>query len=245
LSVFPLLLLTATLVAALVGEEALRKHILDSVLAQFPIIGPELEGSITAISVGNNFAVVASLLGLLWGCFGITNSLQAASAAVWRRPRTEDPSLWLRLGKGLSLLGVLAAVALVSTVVAGLAANSVARVGLGGNVGRAIAYAGVLVVNAAGYAAALKLLAPKETPWRSLWPGIALGAVGWTALQVLAGWLIGHRLNRATQFYGTVGLVLGLIFWINLGAQLFLYATELNLVVARREWPRSMRTAPA
>ena len=40
-------------------------------------------------------------------------------------------------------------------------------------------------------------------------------------------------------------VVLGLIFWINLGAQLFLYSTELNLVVAGREWPRSFRTAPS
>jgi hypothetical protein len=39
--------------------------------------------------------------------------------------------------------------------------------------------------------------------------------------------------------------VLGLIFWINLGAQLFLYASELNLVVTRHEWPRSIRSEAA
>jgi YihY family inner membrane protein len=244
LSVFPLLLLLVTFVTILFSESTLQKDIVHSVLSQFPVVGTDLEKNIKAITVGNNLAVSAAVVGLIWGCFGITNSLQSASAAVWRRPRSEDPSLWARLGKGLALLGVLAAVAIVSSVVAGVAANGVERVGVGGNVGRGIAFAVVLVTNAGGYLVALKLLAPPVTRWRTLWPGTVLGATGWSVLQVVAGLLIGHRLARASQFYGTFAVILGLIFWINLGAQLFLYATELNLVVAGREWPRSFRSVP-
>jgi len=244
LSVFPLMLLLVTFVTLVVSESTLQHDIVNSVLAQFPVIGDQLHKQIGAISAGNSAAVVAAVLGLVWGSFGITNSLQAASATVWRRPRSEDPSLWGRLGKGLVLLGILGAVALLSTVVAGVAANGVARVGVGGNVGRALAFALVLVTNAAGYLVALKLLAPKETRWRTLWPGTALGATGWSILQVVGGLLIGHRLNRATDFYGAFGIVFGLILWINIGAQLFLYSTELNLVVAGHEWPRSFRSSP-
>ncbi len=244
LSVFPLLLLLVTFAALFFGSSTLHHDLVASVIAQFPIVGAELEKNIKALTVGNNLAVAAAALGLVWGSFGITNSLQSASAIVWRRPRSDDPSIWARVGKGLVLLGVLAAVALLSTVVAGLAANGVARVGLGGNVGRAIAFAAVLATNAAGYLAALKLLAPPTTGWRTLVPGTVLGAVGWSLLQVAAGLLIGHRLHRATEFYGTFAIVLGLIFWINLGAQLFLYSTELNLVVAGHEWPRSFRSRP-
>jgi uncharacterized BrkB/YihY/UPF0761 family membrane protein len=244
LSVFPLLLLLVTFATLLFGESTLHKDLVHGVLSQFPVVGIKLEENIKALSVGNNLAVTAAVLGLIWGSFGITNSLQGASATVWRRPRNEDPSLWRRLGKGLVLLSVLASVAFVSTVVAGVAANGVERVGMGGNVGRGIAFAVVLVTNAGGYLVALKLLAPPTTPWRTLWPGTVLGATGWSILQVVAGLLVGHRLYRATQFYGTFAVILGLIFWINLGAQLFFYATELNLVVAGREWPRSFRSAP-
>jgi YihY family inner membrane protein len=243
LSIFPLFLLLVTLSAVLIGGSTLHRQLLHSVLAQFPVIGDQLEKNINAIVAGNTVALVASLVGVIWGCFGITNSLQSASAAVWRRPRTEDPTLWGRLGKGLTLLGVLGAVTVLSSVVAGLAANGVERVGADGNVGRAIAFALVLVVNASGYLAALKLLAPPGTPWRSLVPGMALGATGWSVLQVIGGLLVGHRLHRATQLYGVFAIVLGLIFWINLGAQLFLYSTELNLVLAKGEWPRSFRAA--
>lgn len=245
LSVFPLFLLLVTFASVVFGESTLHKDIVNSVLAQFPVIGDHLAKNIHAIAVGNSLAVTAAVLGLIWGSFGITNSLQSASAIVWRRARSEDPSLWVRLGKGLVLLGVLAAVALLSTVVAAVAANGVERVGVGGNEGKAIAFALVLATNAGGYLVALKLLAPAPTGWRTLLPGTVLGATGWSLLQVVAGLLIGHRLHRATEFYSTFAVVLGLIFWINLGAQLFLYSTELNLVVAGREWPRSFRTVPS
>lgn len=241
LSVFPLLLLTITFAALVVGEPTLRKDLVDSAVAQFPVIGDQLESNIHAIVVGNSIAVIAALIGLLWGCFGITNSLQSASAAVWRRPATEDPSILGLTRKGVAILGILAAVAVLSTVVAGAAANGVARFGVGGADGRALALALVLAVNAAGYFAALRLLAPAGTAWRTVAPGAAMGAAGWTVMQVLGGWLIGHRLSHASQLYGAFAVVLGLIFWINIGAQMFLYATELNLVVARREWPRSIR----
>jgi len=244
LSVFPLLLLLITIGALVFGEETLKHHLLNSVLHQFPVIGEDLRGQIHAVVRGNSFALAAAIIGLLWGSLGITNSLQAASAALWRRPRTEDPSLWGRVAKGLMILGVLAAVTLGSSVLTGLATNGVARAGLGGTAARAAAFAVVLAVNAAGYAAALRLLAPPGTPWRTILPGTAFGAVGWSAIQVLGAWLIGSRLAHATPIYGTFAVVLGLIFWINIGAQLFLYSTELNLVLARGEWPRSIRSSP-
>ncbi|HEY8081125.1 MAG TPA: YhjD/YihY/BrkB family envelope integrity protein [Acidimicrobiales bacterium] len=245
LSVFPLMLLVVTFAALLFGESTLHKDIVDSAFAQFPVIGDQLSANIHAIVRGNTLAVIAATLGLVWGSFGITNSLQSASAAVWRSPSGEDPSILARLRKGAALLGVLGGVAILSSVVAGVAANGVERFGVGGNMGRAVAFGAVLAANLGGYLLALRLLAPRGTAWRTILPGAVLGSVGWTILQVAGGWLIGHRLHHASQLYGLFAVVLGLIFWINLGAQLFLYASELNLVVTRHEWPRSIRSEAA
>jgi hypothetical protein len=44
--------------------------------------------------------------------------------------------------------------------------------------------------------------------------------------------------------YGTFGLVLGLMAWIFLGAQLTLYAAEINTVRERHLWPRSLVQPP-
>ena len=44
--------------------------------------------------------------------------------------------------------------------------------------------------------------------------------------------------------YGFFATVLGLMSWIFLGARVALYAAELNVVLARRLWPRSLLQPP-
>jgi YihY family inner membrane protein len=245
LSVFPILLLVVTVATALFGESQLRRDIVSSALNQFPVIGDALGKNLHAIAVGNSLAVAIALVGIIWGALGITNSLQFSSAAVWRIPRAEQRSLPRRLVVGLGLLGVLGAAVILSTVAAGVAVNGVEQLGLTGPLGRAAVLAAVVLVNAAGYLMAFRLLTPPGHSWRSAVPGTIVGAVGWTLLQTFGGWLIGHRLAHATALYGLFAIVLGLIFWINLGAQLFLYSTELNVVLTQREWPRSLRRVTA
>ena len=91
LSVFPLTLLLVTFATLFIAETTLQHDVVNSVLAQFPVIGVRLKDNIKAISAGNNLALAVAVLGLTWGSLGITNSLQGASATVWRRPRSEDP----------------------------------------------------------------------------------------------------------------------------------------------------------
>jgi uncharacterized BrkB/YihY/UPF0761 family membrane protein len=40
--------------------------------------------------------------------------------------------------------------------------------------------------------------------------------------------------------YGFFAIVIGLLAWIYLGAQVMLLSAELNVVLARRLWPRSL-----
>jgi uncharacterized BrkB/YihY/UPF0761 family membrane protein len=47
-------------------------------------------------------------------------------------------------------------------------------------------------------------------------------------------------LRHASELYGTFGLVLGLLGWFHLQAQLTLYAVEADVVRARKLWPRSL-----
>lgn len=53
-----------------------------------------------------------------------------------------------------------------------------------------------------------------------------------------------HWLRHASELYGTFGLVLGLLAWFHLQAQLTLYAVEADVVRARKLWPRSLFSAP-
>jgi hypothetical protein len=71
---------------------------------------------------------------------------------------------------------------------------------------------------------------------------------GWGGLAGLAGrrWVSGRPLPSPYKsgIWG-VAIVLGLLFWLYLGAQLTLYAVEVNVVAARRLWPRSRLRPPS
>ncbi len=58
------------------------------------------------------------------------------------------------------------------------------------------------------------------------------------------GYFLSHQLAHASPLYGTFALVLGLIAWLYLQAQLTLYAVEINVVRAYRLWPRSLAPPP-
>jgi membrane protein len=73
-----------------------------------------------------------------------------------------------------------------------------------------------------------------------LWPGIVLAAFGWAVLQALGTIYVDHVVRRANQTYGFFAIVIGLLSWLYLGAQMLLYAAEANVVRARRLWPRSL-----
>jgi uncharacterized BrkB/YihY/UPF0761 family membrane protein len=69
--------------------------------------------------------------------------------------------------------------------------------------------------------------------------------VAWQVLQAVGGYLVGHYLRHTSQVYGVFAIVLGLLFWLYLGARFALYAAEVNVVAARRLWPRSQLQPPA
>jgi uncharacterized BrkB/YihY/UPF0761 family membrane protein len=238
LSVFPLILLLLTIAGFVVPDSVLQKDIVNSALAQFPIVGDQLAANIHAIARGNTFAVVASTLGLLWGCFGITTSMQFASSRIWRLERHQEPRFLRRMLTGVELLLVLALIIVLSSVAASLSTIGAQYFGSHSVALRVVVLVAAAAINLVGYALALWMLAPERQLLANLLPGAVAGALAWTALQALSGYLLGHQLAHTSQIYGFFAVVLGLIFWISLGVQIFLLASELNVVLLRREWPR-------
>jgi uncharacterized BrkB/YihY/UPF0761 family membrane protein len=245
LAVFPLLLLFVTIVGVVLGPRSHLEHeLVHSALSQFPVVGQELDKSIKALHRPSALAFVVSVLGLLWGSLGITNTIQRASETMWGVPRRHEASLFKRVRRGLLLLGTIALAVVGSAVLAGLS-----TVGGGTLSAYPAAYwsytlLGAGAVNLAAYLLAFRILAPAGTGWRSLLPGTLIGGVGWTALEILGGLLISHLLRHTTQLYGFFAIVLGLIFWLSLGSQLFVYASQANVVLTRHLWPRHLDDRP-
>jgi uncharacterized BrkB/YihY/UPF0761 family membrane protein len=100
-----------------------------------------------------------------------------------------------------------------------------------------------VAANVGMYVVAFRVLTPKAVPGRILLPGAVAGAVAWTLLQVLGTYLV-HHFENSGSVYGVFAIVLGLAGWIYLGAEVTVYAAEINVVLARKLWPRAIVQPP-
>ena len=229
---FPLLLLMTTVLGYLLaGDPDLRRSVVDSTLAQFPVIGEQLQ--VHSLQ-GSGVALAVGIAGSLWAGFGVVIATEEALDTAWAVPRKTRAGFVDARLRALGLLALLGAATIASTVVSGL---------VGGGAGWLAAVAGLAVsiaLNLAVFLTVFHLLASAGRPVRDAVPGALLAAICWTALQLLGGWFVSHEIRNATPVYGTFALVIGLLAWIQLGATLTVFAAELNVVWARRLWPRSL-----
>ena len=245
LSLFPLLLVMVTVLGIVAGSSSSLTHRIEhSALSQFPVIGSSgskgsLANNIHALHDNSAIGLVVGILALVWGSQGASQIGQYAMAQLWNIPGVHRPHFWSRMQRTWALTGVLGVFLIVSSTLAGVASAT----GQAGLV-RAGGEAGSLVANCVLYLLAFRVLTPKQIRLKDLVPGALIGAVGWTALQVGGTLLIAHQLRHTSQVYGTFAIVLGLIGWIYLGAMLTMVAAEVNVVLARRLWPRSMVQPP-
>jgi uncharacterized BrkB/YihY/UPF0761 family membrane protein len=103
---------------------------------------------------------------------------------------------------------------------------------------------GSFVVNFVLILAAFMIMIATPLRWRELALGAALGTLFWQTLQAVGSWYVGRGLTHNSDTYGFFAVVIVLLSWIYLGAQLFLLAAEINVVVRYRLWPRSMVQPP-
>jgi YihY family inner membrane protein len=237
LSLFPLLLLAvAVLGFVLQSDPGARATILNSGLKEIPIIGTSFDlGHLKGSTVG----LVVGAVGALAAGLGVTVVVQTTFNQVHGVAHRYRPNFFTARVRGLGLLAVLGVLQIVSTVVTGFVSTGTGGIGL--------AIAGIvaaLACNLLLFFAAFRLLTSRQIETHDLWPGIIFSSIGWEILQSVGGLYVKHVLHGATQTYGSFATVIGLLAWLFLGARLVVYAAELNAVLARGYWPRSLIDPP-
>ena len=240
LALFPMLLLLVTLLGlALEGNESLRESVLKSALSDFPIIGDQLKENIHSLRL-SGLGLAVSIVGLLWGSLGVTQAAQHAMAQVWNVEGKDRPAFFPRFVRGLLFIALL-----------GIDVALIAGVAQLGTFGpdqamwfRILNLVVAAVLNVGVFIAAFRLLTPKQIPLADLVPGAIMAGIAFTLLQIGGTYLVTHQLQRTSQVYGFFAIVLGLLSWLYLSAQITLYAAEINVVRVRRLWPRSLVQPP-
>jgi membrane protein len=235
-SLFPLLLaLVSALGFVLQDDPSLQADVLDSALGRIPVIGAQLGDDIEPLA-GSEVAIAVGLAGALWAGLGVTVALGRAFEEIGDVPRLEQRGVLQARLRGFVVLVVLGSALIAVTVLAGLAVGG--RIGPGAERVGALGIA--LVANMAVFLAVFGLLTARPLRIRELLPGVVLVAVGALALQAAGSWYVERTVTRASEVYGTFALVIGLLSWFWLFSHLLLLSAEVNVVLRRRLWPRSL-----
>ena len=237
MAIYPLLLVVVT-VFGFVGAASLG-HRFVATLHQFPVDGSEFNPAHASSSLhGSTLGLVIGLIGLIYGAQGVTQTAQAAMVRVWNIPYLDVPGFLPRLVRSLTGLAVIGGTFVINAVLATFATG-----GTLSPVEQVPVLLGMALVNVALYVAAFRSLTPAAIPSRALVPGAAVAAIGFTFLITLGSGLVQHQVRNSSATYGQFGIVIGLVVFLFLLAKISLYGAELNPVLARKLWPRGLRSS--
>ncbi|HJY68781.1 MAG TPA: YihY/virulence factor BrkB family protein, partial [Streptosporangiaceae bacterium] len=244
-SIFPLLLILYAILGLIAAADpSFREsaaNAKNAVADQIPLLGQTLASNVDTAHLQNS-STIGLIVGLLVLIYGVTGLAQAGlftMEQVWNLPGPARPGYVQRLGRALLFLCLLGGGVIVTTGLAGLT-NSLHDKSSWFHI---LIYVVTAAFSAGMYLGAFRALTPKGVPTRSLLPGAITGGILWTVLQVLGTWLV-HRFLHSNSVYGVFATVLGLLAWIYLAIEITVYSAEINVVLARRLWPRSILQPP-
>jgi membrane protein len=240
-SLFPLLLLLVTVLGFVVqNDPGLQQRVLDSALANFPVIGDQIGTNIHSFH-GSVVGLVIGIAGSLYGGLGVVQATQSALNKMWgvsRNARPDPVRARLRsvllLAVGAVTLGITTALSALSALADGAGPSGVAV--------RAGAVIAAIALDAGLFMVACRVLTGRRLAAADIWAGALLAGVVWQGLQWAGAFGLDHMVKGATATYGMFAIVLGLLAWIYCGALTFVACAELTVVRVRRLWPRSLLT---
>jgi len=240
-AIFPLLLLASSIFGfVLQGDPELQQRALDSALAQFPIIGDQL-GRPEGLT-GSTSAVVVGSLAALYGALGLGQSIQNVMNTAWAVPRNSRPNPLLMRLRSLLLL-ITAGLAVLVISVSSAVGSTTEVFGPRVNSGiRWLILIGTVLLVSAGLTLMFRLASARRPSWSRAAPGAVVVAVFWQVLQNAGALYATNVLAETTDLNRTFGLVLGLIGLIFLASVIGVLGIEVNVVLARRLWPRALLT---
>ena len=240
-ALFPLLLVLVTVLSIVLrNDPSLQASLVNSAVSQYPVIGPEIRRNLGSLP-GAGLPLVIGLVVLLLGARGVARTMQNAMFVVWDIAEERRPKFLMSQLLGLALVLTIGIGFIVTTFLSGVAG------GLGHVINGTVAQVGTvlvsLVLNVGVFWLGFRLATAFQVRWRDVRTGAVIAAVCWQVLQLAGGLVVGHLLRRSSELYGTFGIVLGLLAWLYLEAEVTLFAAEADVVLARRLWPRSIMPA--
>jgi membrane protein len=234
-SLVPLVALLVSIVDLVVPDKR-RDEVIEWIVVRLSGTGALEESvrrALTASDTSASVVGVVALGGLIWAASGMMGSIRRAFQTVWE---DSTPRSYVR-GKLVDFVVVLG-VGLLAIAAFGLGIAVQAVVEVGSDIAAALdietagnalsATAGgaaTLALTFGGFLALYRVVAPSPPPWEALWPGAAIGAVGFQAATTVYGSYLA-KFGDLNVIYGSLGAVLGFLLVVWVGAIAMLFGAE-------------------
>lgn len=187
------------------------------------VSGAASDEVVTALQNGHKswwIAVGGGLVLLLWTGRSLARALVLMHAHVWQLPPPRQ-SVGRRVLIGAQLFGVV--------LVAVAAAAGTSRLHL---LGWLVGSAALAVLLTATWLVVSGWMPHRATGWQGLLPGALVVGIGLATLKTVSAVYLPHRIQRASEMYGALGVAGAILLWLFLIGQLVVCAALLNAVYA-------------
>ena len=238
-SLYPLLVVFVTLATWVLDDRPTAlQRVLEALWSKLPFVTDELSAGVNQQVqdlTGQGWVLGVSLIVALWGSVGVVRVLQDTVNTIWGVPRYRRPRFFPKLLRGLAVVGLLGIGVVGTAIVAGI--TVAVDLPLVAVIGAAV---GNIVVAGAIAIGVYHLVIGTSVRTADVLPGALITAVGVYAITLLGGLYVKHVVARMSGVYGPFASTIGLLAYVSLTVQIFVVATEVSVVRARRLWPRTL-----
>jgi inner membrane protein YhjD len=227
LSFFPLLALAYALLGYLLGvSDEAREYFVDAVRSLLPGLSDQLQ--VERIARSRTAAGLIGLGGLLLTGLGCIQVLRESLRDIWGQPPPEENFVVGRLWDAVVLvfLGTMLIMGVAVTTVATAASQAVLGwLGLddvtgAGTALRLLSLAVAILFDTVVFLVLFSRLSGTRAPWRDIYRGALVGALGFELLKHIAALLLGTTTRNPV--YASFAVLVGLMIWINLASRFLL-----------------------
>ncbi|HST05134.1 MAG TPA: YihY/virulence factor BrkB family protein [Chloroflexia bacterium] len=240
-SLFPLLLLSITVVSFWLGRDQAYSLIFDNIVRVLPGSGELLSEAVdAALSTRQNAGILAlvGLLTLVWSASGAFDALDKAINRAWKTEKM--PGFFISKLFSFGMMIVMAGIVLASlfttailTTSRTLASNVFGQVP-GENVfWQVVNFAVTLAIVFLVFVLMYRLLPRYDVGFRDVWLGALMAASAWAIVKEGFAYYLGSSFANYNAVYGTLGAVVALLTWIYLSSLIILIGAEFSAETAR------------
>jgi membrane protein len=251
LSLFPILLLAASLFGLfLAGDALLQQQLFDSIRETFPgQLGEQLVHEVSSAVGSAGVTGVIGLIGFLYAGLRTVDKLRIGMELIWKG-QVEKPDVLRDNLQDLVALVALGGIGLLSLGLTGAVTQETSRVltllGLADQRGYGlltwtVGIALALVVDVVIFLWLLRVVPSVSHPLRRLLRGALFGAAGFEVLKLIGGYYL--TLISGSVTASAFGGAVGLLIWINLVARFAFFTAAWTATLRTVE--AAARTAPA